>query len=188
MNSKGVFWRNERRATSITNFAGWASLRWWWCIDGQGDNDDDGDSIIMIMMISWLARWMQTGLNKNRLKLTGTENSQAANVCITAVEGHSSEVLGVILILFSTITIVNLLMMMTVRGGEETPNSTHKVTTERATITLISFRGLLQQRVRIQKGDQISRRCFLNPDFFRILEHISGASVIKMGRDVSWSR
>jgi len=84
---------------------------------------------------------MQTGLNKNRLKLTGTENSQAANVCITAVEGHSSEVLGVILILFSTITIVNLLMMMTVRGGEETPNSTHKVTTERATITLISFGG-----------------------------------------------
>ena len=87
---------------------------------------------------------MQTGLNKNRLKLTGTENSQAANVCITAVEGHSSKVLGVILILFSTITIVNLLMMgmvMIVQGGEKTPNSTHKVTTERATITLISFWG-----------------------------------------------
>ena len=49
---------------------------------------------------------MQTGLNKNRLKLTGTENSQAANVCITAVEGHSSEVSGVIPILSPTFTIV----------------------------------------------------------------------------------
>ena len=36
--------------------------------------------------------------------------------------------------------------------GETPTNSTHKVTTERATITLISFQGLLQQRVRIQKG------------------------------------
>jgi len=87
------------------------------------------------------ANWLE---QESTEELTETENSQAANVCITAVEGHSSEVSGIILILFFTITIVKLLMMgmvMTVRGGKETPNSTHKVTTERATITLISFGG-----------------------------------------------
>ena len=71
---------------------------------------------------------MKTGLNKNGLKLTGTENSQA-NVCITAVEGHSSEVLGVILILVPTITTVSKLltvMMVKTMRGEGRPTQLTK--------------------------------------------------------------
>ena len=126
------------------------------------------------------ANWLE---QESTEELTETENSQAANVCITAVEGHSSEVLGIILILFFTITIIKLLMMgmvMTVRGGKETPNSTHKVTTERATITLISFGGRASttKGEDTKEGERIYQREMLLhcvSYFFGILKHFSGA-------------
>ena len=73
---------------------------------------------------------MKTGLNKNGLKLTGTENSQA-NVCITAVEGHSSEVSDVIPILsptFNIVIITKLFMMMAMMRADYKVRGKHPLT------------------------------------------------------------